>query len=110
MKAVFRRNGSGGSHFNEPSGYIFGERVCIYIYQMEFDIFEKKVVAYATSSSPSLFITQNQPAPLGKRRVREDWELVYYWGMFGSMGVGLLLYIYNPNDSYVHFSLLRNFI
>ncbi|GAA5970091.1 hypothetical protein JCM3765_006099 [Sporobolomyces pararoseus] len=60
-----RRMGSGGAAFNEPTGYLFGEK---------------------------------PPAP-GKKRVREDWESIYYWGMFGGMTLGAVLIYYKPDTS-----------
>lgn len=33
----------------------------------------------------------------GKKRVREDWELIYYWGMFGGMALGGVLIFYKPD-------------
>merc|ERR1711974_26058 len=59
------RLASGGAHFNEPTGYLFGEK---------------------------------PPAP-GKKRVREDWEAIYYWGMFGGMALGGVLIYYKPDTS-----------
>ncbi|GAA5926967.1 uncharacterized protein JCM15063_000420 [Sporobolomyces koalae] len=60
-----RRQGSSGAAFNEPTGYLFGEK---------------------------------PPAP-GKKRVREDWESIYYWGMFGGMTLGGVLIYYKPDTS-----------
>ena len=44
--------------------------------------------------------------PPGQKRVKEDWENVWYIGMFGGMGaVGVLLY-YKPDTRYVRELLL----
>ncbi|GAA5874916.1 hypothetical protein JCM5296_003871 [Sporobolomyces johnsonii] len=60
-----QRRAASGVHYNEPSGYLFGEK---------------------------------PPAP-GKKRVRQDWESIYYWGMFGGMAVGGVLIFYKPDTS-----------
>ncbi|KIM85286.1 hypothetical protein PILCRDRAFT_817285 [Piloderma croceum F 1598] len=51
--------------YNEPSGWIFGEK----------------------------------PPPPGQKRVREDWELTWYLGMFGAMGFAGVLHYYKPDTS-----------
>jgi len=51
--------------YNEPSGWLFGEK----------------------------------PPPPGQKRVREDWEMPWYLGMFGGMGVFGVLYYYKPDTS-----------
>ncbi|BGP01131.1 hypothetical protein NBRC10512_000480 [Rhodotorula toruloides] len=45
-----RRSASGGIHFNEPSGRLFGEK----------------------------------PLKPGQKRVKEDWENIYYYGFGGT--------------------------
>jgi hypothetical protein len=44
------------------------------------------------------------PAP-GQKRVKEDWENIWYIGMFGSIGLASLLLYYRP-DTRWGFSLL----
>jgi len=51
--------------FNEPSGWLFGEK----------------------------------PPPPGKKRVKESWEMIWYVGMFGGMGVFSVLYYYKPDTT-----------
>jgi len=51
--------------YNEPSGYLFGEK----------------------------------PLPPGQKRVKEDWENIWYWGMFGSMGFAAVMLYYKPDTS-----------
>ncbi|KAL5640959.1 hypothetical protein ACGC1H_001439 [Rhizoctonia solani] len=60
-----RRNASGGVHYNQPTGYLFGEK---------------------------------PPAP-GQRRKKEDWEFLWYGGMFGGMIFGGVLVYYKPDTS-----------
>ena len=42
-----------------------------------------------------------QPPPAGEKRKRESWETIYYWGMFGSMGVATVLLYIKPDTSCV---------
>ncbi|QRV76308.1 hypothetical protein RhiJN_04323 [Ceratobasidium sp. AG-Ba] len=60
-----RRYASGGAHYNQPTGYLFGEK----------------------------------PPPAGQRRKREDWEFLWYTGMFGGMLFGGVLLYYKPDTS-----------
>lgn len=61
-----RRLASHGTpHYNEPSGWLFGEK----------------------------------PLPPGQKREREDWEMVWYIGMFGSMFAAAVLLYYKPDTS-----------
>ncbi|KAG8736632.1 hypothetical protein FRC12_017524 [Ceratobasidium sp. 428] len=65
LSSGLRRYASGGTHYNQPTGYLFGEK----------------------------------PPPAGQRRKREDWEFLWYTGMFGGMlFAGVLLY-YKPDTS-----------
>ncbi|KAI0051781.1 hypothetical protein FA95DRAFT_1484783 [Auriscalpium vulgare] len=60
-----RRHASHGAHYNEPTGYLFGEK----------------------------------PLPPGQKRVKEDWENIWYIGMFGGMGLATVLLYYKPDTS-----------
>ncbi|KAF9229354.1 hypothetical protein BS17DRAFT_723032, partial [Gyrodon lividus] len=53
----------GAPHYNEPSGWLFGEK----------------------------------PLPPGQKRVKEDWENIWYIGMFGSMAAAAVLLYYKPD-------------
>ncbi|KAG2752357.1 hypothetical protein P692DRAFT_20829710 [Suillus brevipes Sb2] len=55
----------GPPQFNEPSGWLFGEK---------------------------------PPAP-GQKRVKEEWENIWYVGMFGSMAMAAVLLFYKPDTS-----------
>ncbi|KZW02610.1 hypothetical protein EXIGLDRAFT_601528 [Exidia glandulosa HHB12029] len=55
----------GAPSYNEPTGYLFGEK----------------------------------PPPPGQKRKRESWETIYYWGMFGSLGVATVLLYIKPDTS-----------
>ncbi|KAF8140193.1 ESSS subunit of NADH:ubiquinone oxidoreductase-domain-containing protein [Boletus edulis] len=64
--ALGRRYASHGApHYNEPTGWLFGE----------------KVMAF------------------GQKRVKEDWENIWYFGMFGSMALAAVLLYYKPDTS-----------
>ncbi|KAA1089266.1 hypothetical protein PGT21_012087 [Puccinia graminis f. sp. tritici] len=59
------RFGSGEPHYNQPSGWLFGEK----------------------------------PLKPGQKRVREDWELIWYIGFWGTTFVGIIMQIYKPDRS-----------
>lgn len=35
----------------------------------------------------------------GQKRVKEDWENIYYWGMGGGMALAAVLLYYKPDTS-----------
>lgn len=43
----------------------------------------------------------NQPPPVGQKRQREEWESIWYWGMFGGMGLAAVLLYYKPDTRFV---------
>jgi len=55
----------GAPQYNEPTGYLFGEK----------------------------------PPPPGQKRIKEDWENIWYVGMFGSIGLAAVLLYYKPDTS-----------
>ncbi|EGG11169.1 uncharacterized protein MELLADRAFT_92376 [Melampsora larici-populina 98AG31] len=59
------RSASGSPHYNQPSGWLFGEK----------------------------------PLKPGEKRVREDWELTWYIGFWGTTALGILMHIYKPDRS-----------
>jgi hypothetical protein len=42
----------------------------------------------------------------GQKRVKEDWENIYYYGFGGGMLLGAVLIYYKPDTRYVLLSLL----
>lgn len=42
----------------------------------------------------------------GQKRVKEDWENIYYWGMGGGMAIAAVLLYYKPDTSYACISRL----
>ena len=75
--------------YNEPSGWLFGEKV--YLLWLDCSILRLNV-------SLSSFL---KPPPPGQKRVKEPWEMVWYVGMFGGMGLFSVLYYYKPDRTYV---------
>lgn len=39
-----------------------------------------------------------QPPPPGQKRVKEEWESLWYWGMYGSMALAAVLLYYKPDS------------
>ncbi|WFD25622.1 hypothetical protein MNAN1_000585 [Malassezia nana] len=63
---VQQRYASGhGPSYNEPSGYLFGEK---------------------------------PPAP-GTKRVKDAWENIWYWGMYGGVAVFAVVMYFKPDRS-----------
>ena len=46
-------------------------------------------------------LLNTQPLPSGQKRVKEDWENIWYFGMFGGMGLAAVLLYYKPDTRYV---------
>ncbi|KII93579.1 hypothetical protein PLICRDRAFT_49620 [Plicaturopsis crispa FD-325 SS-3] len=59
---------------------------------------------YASHGAPhfneptGLLFGEKPPAP-GQKRQKEDWENLWYYGMFGTMGVAAVLLYYKPDTS-----------
>jgi hypothetical protein len=79
----------GAPHYNEPTGYIFGEKVR--------DPLQSSFASIDSGFQP--------PAP-GQKRVKEDWENIWYFGMFGSIGLATVLLYYKPDTRCVPFRSL----
>jgi len=43
----------------------------------------------------------SQPPAPGQKRIKEDWENIWYIGMFGSIGLASLLLYYKPDTRWV---------
>ncbi|KAI6136696.1 ESSS subunit of NADH:ubiquinone oxidoreductase-domain-containing protein, partial [Pisolithus sp. B1] len=61
----------GAPHYNEPGGWLFGEK----------------------------------PLPPGQKRVKEDWENIWYVGMFGTMLAAAVLLYYKPDTRHASLRL-----
>lgn len=51
---------------------------------------------------PTGWLWGEEPTP-GKKKEREDWELIWYFGMFGSLGLATIAYAFKPDTRYVGF-------
>jgi len=83
----------GAPQFNEPSGYLFGEKVR-----------SGESLLHWENQSDLLYV---KPLPPGQKRVKEDWENVWYWGMFGTMAFAAVLLYYKPDTRCVR---LKDFL
>ncbi|KAF7306987.1 hypothetical protein MIND_00491500 [Mycena indigotica] len=50
-------------------------------------------------NEPTGLLFGEKPPPPGHRRIKEPWENLWYWGMYGSMGVGAVLLYFKPDTS-----------
>ena len=80
----------GAPHYNEPTGYLFGEKV--------------RTTAFCPLLPINFALAKQPPAP-GQKRVKEDWENIWYFGMFGSIGLAALLLYYKPDTRCASVSL-----
>ena len=87
-RAQGRRFASHGApQYNEPSGWLFGEKVS----SISADVGD---IGDRCSSS--------QPPPPGQKRQKEDWENVWVVGMFGTMALATVLLYYKPDTRFVN--------
>ncbi|TFY83595.1 hypothetical protein EWM64_g425 [Hericium alpestre] len=56
-------------------------------------------------NEPTGHIFSEKPLPPGQKRVKEDWENIWYLGMFGTMGLATLLLYYKPDTSIQRWAL-----
>ncbi|KAL8278670.1 hypothetical protein RQP46_008962 [Phenoliferia psychrophenolica] len=68
--ALVARHSSHGPNYNAPTGHLFGEQV-----------------------GNSFVLGARQ------KRVKQDWENIYYYGMGGGMALGAVLIYYKPDTS-----------
>ncbi|KAF4622897.1 hypothetical protein D9613_001868 [Agrocybe pediades] len=50
-------------------------------------------------NEPTGWLFGEKPPPPGQKRVKEDWENVWYIGMFGSMAFAAVMLYYKPDTS-----------
>ncbi|THH30072.1 hypothetical protein EUX98_g4108 [Antrodiella citrinella] len=50
-------------------------------------------------NEPSGYLFSEKPLPAGQKRVKEPWERIWYWGVYGSLGIGAVLLYYKPDTS-----------
>jgi hypothetical protein len=51
------------------------------------------------SDQPSGWLFGEKPLKPGQKRVREDWELIWYIGFWGTTVVGIIMQVYKPDRS-----------
>jgi hypothetical protein len=51
-----------------------------------------------------------QPPPPGQKRQKEDWENVWVIGMFGTMGLAMVLLYYKPDTRFAGIWVIQNFL
>lgn len=49
-------------------------------------------------NEPSGYLFAEKPTPPGQKRQKGDWENIWYFGMFGGLALGAVLYIYKPKE------------
>jgi len=50
-------------------------------------------------NEPSGWLFGEKPPPPGRKRVKEDWENIWYIGMFGTMAFAAVMLYYKPDTS-----------
>lgn len=85
--AIQRRYASHGEHYNEPSGFLFNELVR---WRYSFGYIHKG------GRKCSLFGVK-QPRKDGSKRQREDWELIWLFGMGGSLVLAAGIFYFRPD-------------
>ncbi|KAF5374775.1 hypothetical protein D9758_000213 [Tetrapyrgos nigripes] len=58
-------------------------------------------------NEPSGLLFGEKPLPPGQKRVKEGWENIWYFGMFGSMGFAAVMLYYKPDTSIQTWALLE---
>lgn len=107
------RFASGGSSYNQPTGYLFGEKVSSQLHRTNLKFLNSirhgslprgnRAFASVTDPlTPSFHcgVSSIQVAK-GQKRQKEDWENMYYFGLFGGMAFAGLVLMYKPDTRYV---------
>ncbi|KAI0788576.1 ESSS subunit of NADH:ubiquinone oxidoreductase-domain-containing protein [Abortiporus biennis] len=50
-------------------------------------------------NEPSGWLFAEKPPPPGQKRRKEEWERMWYYGMYGSMALAAVLIYYKPDTS-----------
>ncbi|KAJ3480870.1 hypothetical protein NLI96_g8046 [Meripilus lineatus] len=50
-------------------------------------------------NEPTGWLFSEKPPPPGQKRKKEDWERLWYYGMYGSMALAGVLLYYKPDTS-----------
>lgn len=70
--------------------------------------FAKGLVLDGCPPSDCMDLCGDQPPPVGQKRQREEWESIWYWGMFGGMGLAAVLLYYKPDTRFVRQSKISS--
>ncbi|KAH8556097.1 ESSS subunit of NADH:ubiquinone oxidoreductase [Umbelopsis sp. PMI_123] len=55
----------------------------------------------ASYNEPGGYLFNEKPLAPGQKRIKEDWESIYYWGMGGGFALISALLYYKPDTSVV---------
>jgi len=50
-------------------------------------------------NEPTGFLFGEKPPPPGQRRIKQPWETLWYYGMYGTMAIGTVLLYFKPDTS-----------
>ncbi|KAJ7925857.1 Ndufb11, NADH dehydrogenase 1 beta subcomplex subunit [Mycena leptocephala] len=50
-------------------------------------------------NEPTGLLFGEKPPPPGQRRIKEPWETLWYYGMYGTMVIGAMLLYFKPDTS-----------
>jgi hypothetical protein len=71
--------------------------------QRAYRLFIRRESQDLLSSAFASIDDDSQPPAPGQKRVKEDWENIWYFGMFGSIGLATVLLYYRPDTRCVPF-------
>ncbi|KAF8328219.1 Ndufb11, NADH dehydrogenase 1 beta subcomplex subunit [Cantharellus anzutake] len=67
---------------------------------------QKRHASHGTDyNEPSGHIFGEKPPLPGQKRKKEDWEYIWYWGMFGSLALASVGLYYKPDTSISQWAL-----
>jgi hypothetical protein len=69
-----------------------------------------KKYVYASTNAAIAILTGFQPLPAGQKRVKEDWENIWYIGMFGTMAFAAVMLYYKPDTRCVILRLYQGVV
>lgn len=68
---------------------------------------EGEQLAFSNKRSSVITMFCIKPPAAGQKRQRESWETMWYWGMFGGMGLAAVLLYYKPDTRYAVLAVSR---
>ncbi|SCZ87396.1 BZ3500_MvSof-1268-A1-R1_Chr2-2g04862 [Microbotryum saponariae] len=98
------RSASAGQQYNPPTGYLFGEKASQTPSSASALSDRGEESGRESDEHPhtNSVLTPNialLPILTGQKRVREDWELIFYWGFGGGIALAAVLKFYQPDTS-----------